>query len=78
MNQLQLSSGGKTQKTQNSSNKQAQSFNVHNFLSDIKTPDKEAFEFNSVVSGTKNNTNEKFKISNSVEKFRQKKALSGT
>jgi len=50
-------------------------------LVDLKTPDKCAFEFNSMVSGNKNLTqdkfsHEKFQISsNSVEKFRlQKKA----
>jgi hypothetical protein len=60
MNQLQLSSGGKTQKTQNSSNKPG---NFNNILGDLKTPDKFVFDFNSIVSGNK--THEKF----SHEKF---------
>jgi len=49
--------------------------NVHNLLSDLKTPDKNVFDFNSVVSGNKKTSNEKkFHInSNSVEKFLQKK-----
>ena len=54
--------------------------NVHNLLSDLKTPDKNAFDFNSVVSGNKNLTQDKFSNekkfhinSNSVEKFLQKK-----
>ncbi len=72
MNQLQLSSG---EKTQNSSNKQPASSVNQNYLMDLKTPDKCAFEFNSMVSGTKNFTqdkfsHEKFQISsNSVEKI---------
>jgi hypothetical protein len=52
----------------------------HNLLSDLKTPDKNVFDFNSVVSGNKNYTQgkfsheKKFQInSNSVEKFLQKK-----
>jgi hypothetical protein len=49
--------------------------NVHNLLSDLKTPDKNVFDFNSVVSGNKKTSNgtsneKKFHInSNSVEKF---------
>jgi len=56
VDQLQLSSGGKTHKTQNSSNKPVSNMNVHNLLSDLKTPDKNVFDFNSVVSGNKNFT----------------------
>ena len=80
VDQLQLSSGGKTHKTQNSSNKPSSNMNVHKLLSDLKTPDKNVFDFNSVVSGNKNFTQgkfsgeKKFQInSNSVEKFLQKK-----
>lgn len=82
MNQLQLSSGGKTKQSQNSStNKQATSANntnLTNLFGDLKTPDKYVFDFNSVVSENKNTTqnkggfsHDKFQInSNSVEKFR--------
>jgi len=83
-NQLQLSSGGKTQKTQGSSNNKpaasVNNINISNMINDfqlaIHTPNKEAFDFNSLVSGNKNLTqdkfsHEKFQInSNSVEKFR--------
>lgn len=66
-----MSSGGKTQKTQNSSNKVG---NFNNILGDLKTPDKCVFDFNSIVSGNKTHekfSHEKFQInSNSVEKFR--------
>ena len=46
-------------------------------LGDLKTPDKCVFDFNSNVSGNKNNTHDKFSKfqmnSNSVEKFRLQK-----
>ena len=79
MNKLQLSSGGKTQKTQNSSIKQPSinNQNINNLLGDLKTPDKCVFDFNSNVSGNKNLTHDKFSKfqmnSNSVEKFRLQK-----
>jgi len=64
-----LSSEGKTEKTkENSSVKQAPSINglnINNLLEDLKTPDKNAFDKYSVVSGAKNQTNDKF----SHEKF---------
>lgn len=60
-NQLQLSSGGKTQKTQGSSKKMGTaSFNANtNNMMDLKTPDKCIFDYNS-VSGNKNYTHDKF------------------
>ena len=75
MNQLQLSSGGKTMKTQGSSNKPG---TFSNILGDLKTPDKCVFDFNSIVSGNKTQekfSHEKFQInSNSVDKFRMQKS----
>jgi len=53
---MSSSSGGKTQKTQNSSVKPATSINnlnINNLLGDLKTPDKCVFDFNSNVSGNK-------------------------
>ena len=66
---LQLSSGGKTHKTQTSSAKPG------TILGDLKTPDKCVFDFNSLVSGNKtlekSSHEKKFHInSSSVEKFR--------
>jgi hypothetical protein len=61
---MSSSSGGKTQKTQNSSNIKAQAaasinnMNINNLLGDLKTPDKCVFDFNSNISGNK--TNDKF------------------
>ena len=77
-NQLQMSSGDKTTKAQNSSVKQGSNMNVNNLLGDLKTPDKCGNGFNSVVSGDKTNDKfsyEKFQImnSNSIEKFRNQK-----
>ena len=62
INQLQLSSGGKTKQSQNSSNKQATSVNnanITNLFGELKTPDKYVFDFNSAVSENKNTTQNK-------------------
>jgi hypothetical protein len=60
---LQLSSGGKTKQSQNSSNKHATSANntniTNNIFGELKTPDKYVFDFNSVVSENKNTTQNK-------------------
>jgi hypothetical protein len=89
INQLQLSSGGKTKQSQNSSNKQVSSVNnanITNLFGELKTPDKYVFDFNSAISDNKNTTqnkggfsHDKFQInSSSVEKFRaQKKGNNG-
>ena len=76
---MSSSSGGKTQKTQNSSVKPGciNNLNINNLLGDLKTPDKCVFDFNSNVSGNKTQdkfSHQKFQMnSNSVEKFRLQK-----